>query len=68
MLINVMIHCCASDIITDPKSPASIHSGFNKPTKEAILLSNTSILLEYASEEFISHLEQYLIRFDLFLF
>lgn len=42
----------------DPKSPLGIASSFNRPNAAAIHLSNTSLLLEYASEEFIFNLEQ----------
>ena len=42
----------------DPKSPLGIAFSFNRPNAAALHLSNTSLLLEYASEEFISHLEQ----------
>lgn len=42
----------------NPKSPLGIASAFSRASPAAIFMSNTSLLLEYASEEFINHLEQ----------
>ena len=42
----------------DPKSPAGIASSFSRPNSGAIHMSNVSLLLEFASEEFLNHIEQ----------
>ena len=56
--VSVTKLLCATDKGADPKSPLGIASAFNRPNAAAIFMSNTSLLLEYASEEFINHLEQ----------
>ncbi|XP_063229880.1 probable oxidoreductase PXDNL [Bacillus rossius redtenbacheri] len=38
----------------DPKSPAGSAASFSKATKEALVLANTSMLLEFASEELLN--------------
>ncbi|XP_065580760.1 uncharacterized protein LOC136040414 isoform X2 [Artemia franciscana] len=41
----------------DPKSAVGTAFGFSRPTSEAIYMSNTSLLLEYASLQFLENLE-----------
>ena len=41
-----------------PKSAQGTAFGFSKPTREALLLSNTSLLLEYTSRVFIDSLQE----------
>ena len=41
-----------------PKSALGIAFAFSKPNREALLLSNTSLLLEYTSRVFIDSLKE----------
>ncbi|XKL69519.1 hypothetical protein PGB90_007288 [Kerria lacca] len=42
----------------DPKSPVGTAAAFSKPNRNALLLANNSILLEYASKELMETLNQ----------
>jgi hypothetical protein len=42
----------------DPKSAQGSHFAFSRPNKEALLLSNTSLLLEYTSRVFLDSLQE----------
>ncbi|XP_068084351.1 uncharacterized protein [Anabrus simplex] len=46
----------------DPKSPAGTAASFSKANKQALALANTSILLEYASEELLNSLHSLGLR------
>ncbi|KAL0279058.1 UNVERIFIED_CONTAM: hypothetical protein PYX00_000696 [Menopon gallinae] len=41
----------------DPKSPIGTAAAFNKARKEALLMANTSLLYEYATEELLASLQ-----------
>jgi hypothetical protein len=40
----------------DPKSPIGTAAAFSKANKQALMLANTSILLEYTSQELMNSL------------
>ena len=42
-----------------PKSSIGAAFAFSRPSKEALLLSNTSLLLEYTSRVFLDSLQEY---------
>ena len=47
-----------SDMGAHPKSAQGTAFAFSKPNKEALLLSNTSLLLEYTSRVFLDSLQE----------
>jgi hypothetical protein len=42
----------------DPKSPIGTAAAFSKANKESLMLANTSILLEYTSQELMNSLNK----------
>ena len=42
-----------------PKSSIGTAFAFSRPSREALLLSNTSLLLEYTSRVFLDSLQEY---------
>ena len=42
----------------NPKSAQGTAFAFSRPNKEALLLSNTSLLLEYTSRVFLNSLQE----------
>jgi hypothetical protein len=42
----------------DPKSPIGTAAAFSKANKQALMLANTSILLEYTSQELMNSLNK----------
>jgi hypothetical protein len=42
----------------DPKSPIGTAAAFSKANKQALMLANTSILLEYTSQELMISLNK----------
>ena len=47
-----------SDMGANPKSAQGTAFAFSRPNKEALLLSNTSLLLEYTSRVFLDSLQE----------
>ena len=41
----------------DPKSAAGTAAAFSKPNKDALLMANSSLLFEYASQELLQFLD-----------
>lgn len=65
MLINIWHYYAISNAIynvldggADPKSPVGTAAAFNKATKEALLMANTSLLYEFATEELLNSLQR----------
>ena len=46
------------DMGASPKSSIGTAFAFSRPSKEALLLSNTSLLLEYTSRVFLDSLQE----------
>ena len=47
-----------ADMGANPKSAQGTAFAFSRPNKEALLLSNTSLLLEYTSRVFLDSLQE----------
>ena len=50
-----------ADMGASPKSSIGTAFAFSRPSREALLLSNTSLLLEYTSRVFLDSLQEYVI-------
>ena len=55
-LLNKMFF--SSDMGANPKSSIGTAFAFSRPSREALLLSNTSLLLEYTSRVFLDSLQE----------
>ena len=55
--INLFL-CIFQDMGASPKSSIGTAFAFSRPSKEALLLSNTSLLLEYTSRVFLDSLQE----------
>ena len=51
-------HFQFSDMGASPKSSIGTAFAFSRPSREALLLSNTSLLLEYTSRVFLDSLQE----------
>ena len=54
----ILTHHYYVDMGANPQSSIGTAFAFSRPSKEALLLSNTSLLLEYTSRVFLDSLQE----------
>ena len=56
---NIVCHFIITDMGARSQSPVGTAFAFSRPKREALALSNTSLLLEFTSRVFLYSLQEY---------